>query len=204
MKKRLRGEKGKTENVTDNLTRIGGLIDRMAVLSRSLLSFSRKPGTKTNVVPLGPILDEALMLAQPRARKAGVELKRESDDESHRVLGGHIRLSQVFVNLINNAADAVSGQDGGCVRISVGAEADEVVVSVEDNGPGIPDEQRAAVFEPFFTTKDVGAGIGIGLSIVSSIVRDFDGRIDLDDSQYGGARFSVRLKSAEGDRMAAE
>jgi two-component system C4-dicarboxylate transport sensor histidine kinase DctB len=197
-------EKGKTENVTDNLNRIGGLIDRMAGLSRSLLSFSRKPGTKTNAVPLGPILDEALMLAQPRARKAGVELKRDTSDESHRVLGGQIRLSQVFVNLINNAVDAVSDRDGGCVRISVGEEAGDVVVRVEDNGPGIPDGQRAMVFEPFFTTKDVGAGIGIGLSIVSSIVRDFGGRIDLEDSKLGGARFMVRLKAAEGDKMAAE
>ncbi len=197
-------EKGRLETVGDNLTRIGGLVDRMAELSRSLLSFSRKPGTKISAVPLGPVLDEALMLVQPRARKAGVEVRRDGDGEAHRVLGGHIRLSQVFVNLINNAVDAVSDRERGCVWISVCEHGGEVAVRIEDNGPGIAADLRAAVFEPFFTTKEAGAGIGIGLSIVSSILRDFDGRIDLDTSDHGGARFTIRLKAAEGESMAAE
>lgn len=197
-------EKGRVDNVSDNLTRIGGLVDRMAGLSRSLLSFSRKPGTKTSAVSLGPVLDESLLLVQPRARNAGVQLKRDVADEPHQVLGGHIRLSQVFVNLINNAVDAVSDRDQGCVWITSRAEGGEVVVLVEDNGPGIAEDLRAKVFEPFFTTKDVGSGIGIGLSIVSSIVDDFGGRIELGVSEFGGACFTVRLKTAESESLAAE
>lgn len=197
-------ENGKLDNVGDNLTRIGGLVDRMAGLSRSLLSFSRKPGNKTSAVPLGPVLDESLQLVQPRARKAGVLLQRDTTDGPHHVLGGHIRLSQVFVNLINNAVDAVEGHDHGCVWVSVHERPGEIIVLVEDNGPGIPEDMRAKVFDPFFTTKDVGSGIGIGLSIVSSIVHDFGGRIDLEASERGGARFSVRLKTDETESLAAE
>ncbi len=197
-------ERGKTENVSDNLSRIGGLVDRMARLSRSLLSFSRKPGTAVKAVALLPVLDEALMLARPRANKARVVLETQINGEPYHVLGGQIRLSQVFVNLVNNAIDALAGQEGGKVVISVSQMEGDVVVRVEDNGPGIPPDQRASVFEPFFTTKDVGAGIGIGLSIASGIVRDFGGTIALEDSKWGGACFSVRLRTADTSEMAAE
>jgi len=197
-------EKGKLDNVSDNLTRIGGLVDRMAGLSRSLLSFSRKPGNKTGAVALEPVLEESLLLVEPRARKAGVLVKRDMADAAHQVLGGHIRLSQVFVNLISNAVDAVSGQDQGCVWISVRHHEDEIAVLVEDNGSGVPEDIGDKIFEPFFTTKEVGSGIGIGLSIVRNIIDEFDGRIDLDDSDHGGARFTVRLKMAETGSLAAE
>lgn len=197
-------DKGKLDNVSDNLTRIGGLVDRMAGLSRSLLSFSRKPGNKTGAVALEPVLEESLLLVAPRARKAGVRVKRDMADEVHQVLGGHIRLSQVFVNLITNAIDAVSGQDQGCVWISVRRRRDEVVTVIEDNGPGVPKDIGEKIFDPFFTTKEVGSGIGIGLSIVSNIIDDFGGRIELDDSDHGGARFAVWLKRAETGKLAAE
>ncbi|MEX3010248.1 sensor histidine kinase [Hoeflea sp. TYP-13] len=197
-------ERGKTDNVSDNLTRISGLVDRMARLSRSLLSFSRKPGTAIKPVPLAPVLDEALMLVRPRAKKAGVALETEIHGGPYYVLGGQIRLSQVFVNLINNAVDALAGQENGKVLITVGAQGDGVIVRVEDNGPGIPEDQRGSVFEPFFTTKDVGAGIGIGLSIASSIVRDFGGTIELEEAAGGGACFSVCLRAADASDIAAE
>lgn len=197
-------EKGKLDNVSDNLARIGGLVDRMAGLSRSLLSFSRKPGNKTSAVALEPVLDESLLLVKPRARKAGVLIIQDIADEALQVLGGHIRLSQVFVNLISNAVDAVSGRDQGCVWISVRRHRDEIVVLFEDNGPGVPEDIGERIFEPFFTTKEVGSGIGIGLSIVRNIIDDFGGRIELDDGDHGGACFTVWLKMAETGSLAAE
>ena len=199
-------EKGNTGSVSDNLTRISGLVDRMAQLSQSLLSFSRKPGTTVKAIALAPVLDEALMLVLPRARKAGVAVETRIEGGPHRVLGGQIRLSQVFVNLINNGIDAISGsgRDGGKVMLTVAGEGDCVVVRVEDNGPGIPPERRDSVFEPFFTTKEVGAGIGIGLSIASNIVADFGGSIAVGESGSGGACFAVRLCAADASDIAAE
>ncbi|WP_419908543.1 sensor histidine kinase [Hoeflea sp.] len=199
-------EKGNTGTVSENLTRIGGLVDRMAQLSQSLLSFSRKPGTAVKAIALEPVLDEALMLVLPRARKAGVAVETDIEGGPYRVLGGQIRLSQVFVNLINNGIDAISGagKGGGKVTLRVLDEGESIAVLVEDNGPGIPPERRDSVFEPFFTTKDVGAGIGIGLSIASSIMTDFGGSIDVGESKAGGACFTVRLCAADASDIAAE
>ena len=79
-----------------------------------------------------------------------------------------------------------------------------MIVRIEDNGPGIPPDQRESIFEPFFTTKDVGAGIGIGLSIASSIMGDFGGHLELEESSSGGACFIVRLRPAAVTEIAAE
>ncbi len=197
-------EKGRSDSVTDNLTRINGLVERMAGLSRSLLSFSRKPGTTIKSVPLVPIIDEALMLARPGAKKAGVALNFKPVESPCAVFGGQIRLSQVFVNLINNGVDALAGREDGELSICIQPGTNETIVRVVDNGPGIPPDQKISIFEPFFTTKDVGSGIGIGLSIASSIVRDFGGSLEVEDGVDGGACFVVRLKSAQETKAAAE
>ncbi len=198
-------EKDRIDSVRDNLGRITGLVDRMAGLSRSLLSFSRKPGTSVKPVALAPIVDEALMLTKPRANKAGVVIEWDAPDDMPQVLGGRIRLSQVFVNLINNAVDAIGDRGHGRVVVSFSSDDEgNVAACVDDDGPGVSDEIADSVFEPFFTTKGVGSGIGIGLSIASGIVRDFGGRIALEKSELGGARFVVWLQSVDSHREAAE
>ena len=188
--------KGRTDSATDNLTRISAMVERMAELSRSLLSFSRRPGKAAGLVPLGAVLDEALILVRPRARKAGVALELDQALRQPSVRGGRIRLSQVFVNLVNNAIDALDGHNGGTVSITLAsAKAGELTVLVADNGPGVPEELRRTVFEPFFTTKQSGDGIGIGLSIAYSIVSDSGGRIELRAPSDGGAAFAVTLRT---------
>lgn len=197
--------KGQQGPVSDNLVRIGGLVDRMAELSRTLLSFARKPGTTVGAVALGPILDEAIMLTQPRAKKAGVKLELGDELRKQSVVGGRIRLGQVFVNLINNAVDASSSETDG--SIFIGGETDangDIRISVSDNGSGIPEEELSKVFDPFFTTKDVGEGIGIGLSIAYNIVRDFGGTIEVSNRPEGGAKFTVCLKAADADHTLGE
>lgn len=198
-------DRGATSEVSGNLTRINGLVDRMAELSRTLLSFSRKPGATIGPVPLGTIVDEALLLARPRARAAGVGTIDVSEGVSGlHVIGGRIRLGQVFVNLVNNAIDALSGQADGWIEIDARREGDRVVVTVMDNGPGIEPEQLPKVFEPFFTTKGVGDGIGIGLSIVDNIIRDFGGTIMVTNRAEGGACFTINLLAADPNVLATE
>jgi two-component system C4-dicarboxylate transport sensor histidine kinase DctB len=197
-------EKGRADSVKDNLSRISGLVDRMAGLSRSLLSFSRKPGTTVGPIALVPVFEEAFMLTKPRARKAGVILTLDVAESLPDALGGRIRLSQVFVNLINNAVDAAGGHADGRVILSAETDGGWIEVRVEDNGPGIRGDMRDQVFEPFFTTKEAGSGIGIGLSIAASIVRDFGGTISVAESALGGACFTVRLAAAANTRQAAE
>ncbi|WAP68973.1 sensor histidine kinase [Jiella pelagia] len=204
--------RGRSDVAADNLTRIGAMVERMAELSRTLLSFARKPGTSITPVPLAAVLDEAMILVGPRARKEGVALVVDERLRAIEVLGGRTRLSQIFVNLTNNAIDALAGRPDARIWLELeGAAARDaqdrlgvVVVLVSDNGPGVPDEIGGAVFEPFFTTKEAGSGIGIGLSIAYSIARDFGGSITLRKPRDGGCVFAVKLRSAAAERQAAE
>ncbi|HVZ47293.1 MAG TPA: HAMP domain-containing sensor histidine kinase, partial [Gemmatimonadaceae bacterium] len=102
-------------------------------------------------------------------------------------------LNQVWVNLIDNALDAVG--ESGRVVISARAEPAGIVVRVTDDGPGVPDELRQRIFDPFFTTKPVGSGTGLGLDIVRRLVERNEGIIDL-ESAPGRTVFSVTLRPA--------
>jgi C4-dicarboxylate-specific signal transduction histidine kinase len=113
------------------------------------------------------------------------------------------RLSQVLLNLILNAGDALQGRPGA--RIGVVARANDAGVSVvvEDNGPGVPPEVASHIFEPFFTTKEVGKGSGLGLSVCQGLVSAAGGSLRLDPPAPGvGARFIVQLPLAEDARQA--
>ena len=110
-------------------------------------------------------------------------------------------LNQVWTNLIHNAAQALSGR--GEIVIATKVEAEEVVVAIEDDGPGIPAEVMPRIFEPFFTTKPKGEGTGLGLGIVRQIVAKHGGRIDV-ESRPGATRFVVRLPVSGPPRKAEE
>jgi signal transduction histidine kinase len=101
------------------------------------------------------------------------------------------KLGQVFMNLINNAIQAIEGE--GEVVISTYLEEREVVIEVADTGKGIPEELTNRLFEPFFTTKDTGQGTGLGLSISLGIMEDHNGRIEFFNNDKGGATFKVYL-----------
>lgn len=99
--------------------------------------------------------------------------------------------NQVIMNLVDNAAYAMNGR--GRIAIKARAEQRDVVLDVEDTGPGIPAEIRERVFEPFFSTKPAGKGSGIGLSVSRSIIEGYAGTLQLADSSGSGARFVIRL-----------
>lgn len=195
-------ERGREDKAREALGRIAGLTERMSELSRTLLGFARKPGTAISEVRLSAVVDEALLLAGPRAKKAGVIIRRDGLDPHIRVLGGRVRLTQVVVNLVNNAIDALTGigatgpTDNPVITISAKQENGDVRLVIADNGPGLSPGDRETVFEPFYSTKGVGEGIGIGLSIVYTIVNELGGRVETGESAMGGARFDVVLQPA--------
>ena len=128
-------------------------------------------------------IESTLVMLRSRL-EAGIEVRRSYPAGRPRIEAFGSELNQVWTNLIVNAADAMGGR--GVLEIAVqedrvpGAErAPGVRVAICDSGPGIPDDVRARIFEPFFTTKDVGAGSGLGLHIVRSIVDRHAGRIDV-------------------------
>ncbi|MFP6639038.1 MAG: ATP-binding protein, partial [Myxococcota bacterium] len=110
-------------------------------------------------------------------------------------------LNQVFLNLIKNAAESFEGR-GGRIRVELRAEAEEVVVEVRDDGPGIALEDLDALFDPFFTTKQSSGGTGLGLSISQRIVHAHAGRIEVESERGRGTTVRVILpvtgRSSEG------
>jgi len=191
------------------LARIGQMVDRMSQLSKTLLSFSRKPGTALVPAGIGSVVSEALLLVGQKAKKAGVRIATDipAGLTAHT---GPIRLSQIVVNLVGNAVDALAGADGVApagarIDISAWAEDGRVMIRIADNGPGIDPDVRGKVFDPFFTTKPVGSGLGLGLSIVDSVVRDLEGSVRLVDRDgETGACFVIDIPAEGHQAQAAE
>ena len=178
------------------LDRILAMADRIATIARRLHTFGRRPGTQLKAVDVAEAVEAAREIAGPALRKIGVDLTLDLPAGLGPVRAGPVRLQQVLVNLLTNAADAVAGQDDRRVRVAARAEGDLVVLRVEDSGPGVPAEIAPRIFDPFFSTKGVGNGLGLGLSITYNILRDFDGTIALVPGSMGGAAFEVRLQAA--------
>jgi len=135
------------------------------------------------------IRDTLTMLrAKVKGKSATVEVSVAPGLSPVMAHGGE--LNQVWVNLIDNAIDAIP--PGGRVEVSVGTEGANLVVAIADNGPGIPDAIRQRIFDPFFTTKPIGEGTGLGLDIARRLVSRHDGQIEL-ESRPGHTVFTVRL-----------
>ncbi len=184
------------DNLVDadqNLDRITKMTERMAQLSKTLKTFARKPRTKSQAVVVAPLLEEAILLVSPTAKKQKVRIILSPVDASISVMAGQVRLSQVVVNLLSNAIDAVAECSQRDVLISAQVRDKKVYICVEDSGPGVPPEDSSKIFDAFFTSKDVGDGLGLGLSIAYNIVHDFGGEILVEQSQMGGAAFTISL-----------
>ena len=158
---------------------------------RGLLDFSRTSASRTVPLDLRQVVSRALELANLRLNNRRVELRREEPSEAVMVLGDPVQLTQVVINLVLNARDAMP--DGGELLLRVVPEADAVVLQVHDHGIGIPPELLPRVFDPFFTTKDVGQGTGLGLAVTHGIVTDHHGTIDIKSVVGEGTEVSVRL-----------
>ncbi len=189
-------ERGREEEAQTNIRHVSALTERMAALSKHLSSFARKPRDKTRPVSLTEALKETLALLQGRLEKFGIEPRLVLPSDEIWVIGGHIRLQQVIMNLITNAIDATRDLADPDLKIEIQRNAEETRLIVEDNGEGLESEQLGKIFDPFYTTKGVGQGLGLGLSISYNIIKDFDGTISASNLPQGGARFVVTLKTA--------
>lgn len=139
------------------------------------------------------ITDTIMMLgAKTRSKSAHVSVEIPDDLPRAHAVGAE--LNQVWMNLIDNALDAVS--PGGQVRVTASRELDQVVVNITDDGPGVPPEIQGRIFDPFFTTKGVGKGAGLGLDIVRRLLQRHDAGISV-DSEPGRTQFQVRLPAEE-------
>lgn len=135
-------------------------------------------------------LDNTLKMLAHKVDKKGIRLERDYQEDLPTIPAHAGELNQVWTNLVDNAIDAM--EDGGALRIEAKQDDLGIVVSVIDDGPGIPDDLRQRIFDPFFTTKEVGEGMGLGLDIALRIVRTHRGRIDI-QSKPGRTEMRVHL-----------
>ncbi|MGH0249453.1 ATP-binding protein [Sinorhizobium meliloti] len=197
-------ERGRTAEASDNIRRISGLIDRMASISRHLRNFARKPNEKLGPVRLDEVVRDTLEIVETRLKAAGAEMDIDIGDELA-VLAGSVRLQQVLVNVISNAADAVEGLDDRKLSVRAWREGGRAVLTVRDRGAGVAPAVAQRIFDPFYTTKGVGRGLGLGLSISYNIIKDFGGSLTVSNHSGGGAVFRIELALAgETGQEAAE
>jgi len=189
---RLLIERGAAADASANLGLIDDLVERMAALTGELKVFARKSDRRREALPLARPLDRAVALVESRLRRDGIAFERDTAADAW-VEGDELRLSQVFVNLLRNALDAVQDRPDALLRVTARAVGPLWQVVVEDNGPGIAPAVQAQLFDPFFTTKPIGEGLGLGLSISYGIVADHGGQIRAENAPGGGARFIVEL-----------
>jgi two-component system C4-dicarboxylate transport sensor histidine kinase DctB len=188
----------------DNVRRISGLIDRMASISRHLRNFARKPNEKLSPVALDAVIADTLEIVSARLKTADAYLLIELHDDAGIVNAGSVRLQQVLVNIVTNAADAIEGLDDRRIHVSAERRDEKIILTVRDHGPGVPAAIADRIFDPFYTTKGVGKGLGLGLSISYNIVKDFGGSLSVSNHPEGGAVFRIELEAATAAREAAE
>jgi C4-dicarboxylate-specific signal transduction histidine kinase len=179
--------------VDDFLRRIGTEAGRIDAIVRDLLDFARPAALALGPVQVGAALEAAARLARMQVRWREVTLQVDLPADLPPVRADERRLSQVFLNLLLNAGDAMSG--AGEVRVTGRRRDGQVVVEVEDSGPGFRPEARLRLFDPFFTTKEPGQGTGLGLSVCHGLMASFGGTIEADEAPGGGARFTLGLRA---------
>jgi two-component system NtrC family sensor kinase len=163
---------------------------------QNLLSFARQRKPQKQEVDLRKVLEESLTLREYDLKVNNVSLEREIPSDLPSVVADPHQLEQVFLNVINNALDAmVEGSGSGVLKVRAFRKDAFVCVEFDDSGPGIKDPSR--IFDPFYTTKSVGKGTGLGLSICYGIVKEHGGEIVARNREEGGATIEVRLLASE-------
>ncbi|MDO9416666.1 sensor histidine kinase [Pararhizobium sp.] len=188
----------------DNLGRIAALIDRMASISRHLRNFARKPNEELSTVSVDDVMKDTMEIVEARLKTADASMIFDLGAQPLIVKAGPVRLQQVLVNIISNAADAIEDLEDRRIHVLASQTAGKVAITIRDHGPGVPPSITERIFDPFFTTKGVGKGLGLGLSISYNIVKDFGGSLTVVNDPAGGAVFRIELDAAAKVREAAE
>lgn len=162
------------------IARIGMTVDRMAQIITGLRSFARD-GTKDPfmVTPFKSIVEDTLVFCRTPIEKQKIKLIVDEIPEDLYVFCQPTQISQVLVNLLNNACDAVVNLPEKWISLTWRVMGDRLQIAVTDSGPGIPNNVAEKLFQPFFTTKPVGKGTGIGLSVSYGIIENHNGKIEL-------------------------
>ncbi|MGZ3695071.1 MAG: PAS domain-containing sensor histidine kinase [Bdellovibrionota bacterium] len=167
--------------------------ERISKIVKSLRAFARDADQDPfENVSVKSIVEETAEFCRMRFQSHGVEFKTDTVADSLKIECRPVQVSQVLLNLLNNAYDAVEGQPQPWIRVSFSENKNQVMITVTDSGKGIPLNLREKLFQPFFTTKEIGRGTGLGLSVAKGLVETHSGSLYLDPN-CANTRFVVCL-----------
>ena len=193
---RLSQKRGLDDSSRRGLEIIFSESERAGRIVRNLLTFARKRQTTRVLVDVNQVVRETLALRSYEQRLSNIAVIDALAAGLPRVLADGQQLQQVLLNLTINAEQAMLSAHGRgtlVVRTWHVAEKDLVVLEINDDGPGIPNDVQPKIFDPFFTTKDVGTGTGLGLTVAYAIVQEHGGRIHVESKPGGGSSFFAEL-----------
>jgi two-component system NtrC family sensor kinase len=161
----------KSQNIEEFKTSIRKIeehVERARKVVHNMLGYARRMEPSLEDVDVNDTINQTIAILNNYARINNIEIRTELDPVLPIIAGDQAQLQQVFLNLISNAIDAIKKE--GLIRVKSTLSAADILVSVTDNGPGIPVDMQRKVFDPFFTTKSAGKGTGLGLWISHSIM----------------------------------
>ncbi len=162
---------------------------------KKLMLFARQMPPQKTRTNLNQIIKEGLYFLESRCAKEGIKVERQLAEDLPEVTADPAQMTQVLVNIIVNAIQAMPG--GGQLTIQTEASAESVTLNIEDTGIGMEEKVVKQIFLPFFTTKDIGKGTGLGLAVVHGIVTSHGGSIHVSSKVNEGTRFTIKLPIAE-------
>jgi len=184
----------KSKNIEEFKTSIRKIeehVERARKVVHNMLGYARRMEPRLEDVDVNDTVRQTIAILDNYARNNNIDIRTEMDPNLPIIAGDQAQLQQVFLNLISNAIDAI-GKDGW-IRVKSIRSGGTILVSVTDNGPGIPEDMHRKVFDPFFTTKLAGKGTGLGLWISYSIMEKMGGSISLDSKVGEGTTFLVQI-----------
>jgi two-component system NtrC family sensor kinase len=180
------------ENVLEDLDVIDKAAFRASRITGQLLDFGRKGQPTLIACDINRILEDVMIgLMEYELKVENIRVERNQAEDLPEILVDPDQIKQVFINLINNANDAIT--ESGTITISTMEKDGYITVTVKDSGKGISQEEISKIFDPFFTTKDVGKGTGLGLSVSLGIVESMGGKIEVQSIVGSGSSFTVYL-----------
>jgi two-component system NtrC family sensor kinase len=181
------------EEFSDTVAKIEQHVVRAKTVTHRLLGFARRMEPVSEKVNINSVLNESIDFLENEARYRSIDIQTDFVQELPMTSSDPAQLQQVFLNIINNAIDAI-GKDGEImIKTKYIAKNNEIAIEISDNGPGIPKEMLNKIFDPFFTTKEVGKGTGLGLSISYGIIEKLGGRIIVASEVGQGTTFTIYL-----------
>ncbi len=172
---------------------------------QSLLSFARHRAPERKLSSINELVESAVEFLQYQLRTSNIEVVTRLEAQLSKAMVDPHQIQQVFLNIINNARQAIEGhQPKGSIQIATETCGQVVRITFQDNGPGVSEKNLSKVFDPFFTTKDVGKGTGLGLSLCYGIIKEHGGVISVRSKPGEGATFVIELPLAAAGEEAVE